>query len=260
MIKKYCERCFSVQEYFTYINFPEDDDDNYIKIYIFARLKTYVKKNYVSFDILKYYFKVSLLDGIHKGKQINTNLEIEEIENLQFIEDSENYETEIKKLYRLKFFIENSFDMQYIKTSRLENIYVQPWISNFIGGINYMKNNTIGKVNNLINDQTFTHCLKHFFDFRFAYTKPTNIKTLYNKSEIIKQANNGNNNIIIKSAYNNQTDPCNDIYSSMFIGQKCKIGTNYYSYYLNPNKFNKFKIIEKEELLIDDDEKIFSII
>lgn len=260
MVKKYCDRCFSIQEYFTYINFPQKKDDKYIKIYIFAQLKTFVKKTQVNFDILKYYFKVSLLDGIHKGKQINTNLEIEEIDNLVFKEDSEDYELENKKLYRLKFFIENSFDMQYIKTSKLENIYVQAWISNSIGGINYMKINTIGKVNNLINDITFTHCLKHFFDFRFAYTKPTNIKTLYNKSEIIKQANNGNNNIIVKAAYNNQTDPCNDIYSSMFVGQKSKIGTNYYGFYLNPNQFNKFKIIEKQELLIDDDEKIFSII
>lgn len=260
MIKKYCDRCFSIHEYFTYINFPETKNDNYIKIYIHAQLKTLVKKNSVSFDILKHYLKVSLLDGIHKGKKINTNLEIEEIDNLVFKEDSEDHEIETKKLYRLKFFIENSFDMQYIKTSRLENIYVQPWISYSIGGINYMKTNTIGKVNNLINDLTFTHCLKHFFDFRFAYTKPTNIKTLYNKSEIIKQANNGNNNIIVKSAYNNQTDPCNDIYSSMFVGQKAAIGTNYYNFYLNPNLFNQFKLIEKKELLINDKEKIFSII
>lgn len=255
MVKTYCDRCFSILDYSIY--FKIDKENKLVKLYINVQFNSNLKNIAINYNILKYYFKISLWDGIHKGKQVNTNLVIENIPVSTLTEDDIIVE---KTLYRLKFFIETVYDLRYIDTDRLDSIYIAPWMSYNIGGIHYMKINTLGKVENLINDDNFIYCLKHFFDFRFNNNKPTTIKTLNNKTEIIKQANNGNSNIIAHAAFKNQYDYCNDIYSSLLVSQTPPIGTNSYEFYINPNLFDKYKLIDKEMQLIKDDEEIISIL
>jgi DNA-directed RNA polymerase beta' subunit len=251
MVKTYCDKCFSIQEYYIYFKLSDKD----LKLYINVVFNTNIKNVAINKNILKSYFKVSLWDGIHKGKQMNTNLFIENMP-VDVLNDKD--EIENKTMYSIKFFIETVYDMKNINTAQLDSIYITPWMSYNIGGIHYMKINTLGKVENIINDDNFIHCLKHFFDFRFGTNKPMNIKSLYNKEEIIKQANHGNSNIISHAAFKNYIDHCTDIYSSLLVSQTPNIGTNYYNFYINPNLFDKYKYISETKII--KDEKIISIL
>lgn len=252
MLKKYCERCFSIQEYNYYIDL---ENEKTLNIYLYV-LFTEIDKN-ISFDLVKYYFKSSLWDGVHKGKQINTSLFITEDESEEL---DINNEIIKKTKYELKFFIESLNDLKYIDTSILESICLPPKLSYVVGGIQYMKINTIGKAINLFKDPCFNHTIKHFFDFRFAQSVPVSIKTLYDKTEIIKQANHGNNNCIINSSFNNLTDYCKDIYSSLIVAQRPTIGTNYFDFRINPNLFDKLKYIGEKNMVYDNNDMIISIL
>lgn len=256
MFKTYCNRCFCIIDYFLHQQIS--DDKKMLYIYIYTKL-THSFKNYQeTFDLIKHYFKVSLWDGVHKGKQINTSLSIDELK----IKDFDDKENVIEKtLYELKFFVESLNDFENMRTSDLEYIDLPPWLSYSIGGIQYMKNNTIGKAYSVINDTYFTNAIKQFFDFRFALSKPLNMKSLYNKEEIIKQANHGaGNNFINNVSYNNKIDQCADVYSSLLVSQKPRIGTNYFDFYINPNSFDKLKSVSKYKINeIDDEQQIVSM-
>lgn len=256
MFKIFCERSFTIQEYCSFMK--QSDDKKFLSVYLHIKFKQTYKNITINYDVLKYHYKASLWDGIHKGKQINTNLFIDSI--LTTTLNDEN-EIEEKTLYELKFFVENLHDFKYIKTSDLESIHLPPWLSYSIGGIQYMKINTFKKAIMIINEPHFIHCLKHFFDFRFATNKPSNLKTLYDKTEIIKQANHGSNNIIADAAYENQIDKCHDIYSSLLVSQKPKIGTNYFDFLINPNKFDKLVLNQEyDNTFMGNDEPIVSML
>jgi DNA-directed RNA polymerase beta' subunit len=256
MFKTYCNRCFCIVDYFLFQQISEDKRTLYV--YIHTKLTANFKNYQETFDLIKHYFKVSLWDGVHKGKQINTSLSIDSIKSKSFDEDGNVIN---KTIYELKFFVESLNDFENIKTSDLEYIDLPPWLSYSIGGIQYMKNNTIGKAYGIINDSYFTNAIKQFFDFRFALSKPLNMKALYNKEEIIKLANHGaGNNFIHNVSYNNKIDKCNDIYSSLLVSQKPHIGTNFYDFYINPNSFDKLRLISKQSINeIDDEEQIISM-
>lgn len=256
MFKTYCNRCFCIIDYFIFQQIS--NDKRTLHVYIYTKFNVVFKNFQETFDLIKYYFKISLWDGVHKGKQINTSLSIDTIKTRVFDEDNKLIN---KTLYELKFFVESLNDFENIRTVDLEYIELPPWLSYSIGGIQYMKNNTIGKAYGIINDSYFTNAIKQFFDFRFALSKPLNMKTLYNKDEIIKLANHGaGNNFIHNIAYNNKVDKCEDIYSSLLVSQRPGIGTNYYDFYIDPNSFDKLKLISKQTINeIPDDEQIISM-
>lgn len=255
MFKIYCERCFIIQEYSLLIK-CSDNDPNILNIYIYVQFKLQHKNNTFNFDILTKYLKVSFLDGVHKGKQINTNLFIDQIESQCFKEDI----IEKTTLYELKFFIESLHDLKYIDTANLEAIHLPAWLDFSIGGIEYMKNNITGKALLLLNEPHFTHCITNFFRLRFAGAKPANIKTLYDKSEIIKQANHGNSTIIADAAYENISENCHDIYSSLLVSQKPQLGTGYYSFVINPNKYDQIQNLYEETKYFNKNNNIISIL
>ncbi|QKE44552.1 putative RNA polymerase 147 kDa subunit [Yalta virus] len=256
MFKTYCNRCFCIIDYFLHQQISEDKKILYV--YIFTKL-SYNSKNYQeTFDLIKHYFKVSFWDGVHKGKQINTSLSIDEIKINNFDDEGKIVS---KKMYELKFFVESLNDFENIRTADLEYIDLPPWLSYSVGGIQYMKNNTIGKAYAVINDSYFTNAIKQFFDFRFALSKPLNMKSLYNKEEIIKLSNHGaGNNFIHNVSYNNKVDKCDDIYSSLLVSQKPHLGTNYYDFFVNPNVFDKLALMVKNTVHeIDDEQQIVSM-
>lgn len=249
MLKKYCERCYILKEYYIILDINND------KITILLGVIFY---NEYTFNYNKHYFKISLLDGPHKGKSINTNLEIIKLKTYQI----ENYKLEEKKIYELNFFIEDIYDFKNINTQKLTTILLPPWITFYLGGIQYMKINVLGKAIKVMNDNNYSNPLKHFFDIRFSNSRPTNIKKNNDKYEIIKSANHGNNTAFINAGFNNMSDPCNDVYSSLFVCQKPNFGTNYYKFYLDPNLYDKLnkKIIKRKENHLSEEDQILSII
>jgi len=256
MFKTYCERCFCIVDYFLHQQIS--DDNKILHMYIHTKLTNVFKNYHETFDLIKHYFKVSLWDGVHKGKQINTSLSIDPFE-IKTLNDQN--EIEKKTIYELKFFVESLNDFENIRTADLEYIDLPSWLSYSVGGIQYMKNNTIGKAYNIINDTYFTHAIKQFFDFRFALSTPLNMKSLYNKEEIIKMANHGaSNNFIHNMSYQHKTDKCDDVYSSLLVSQKPHFGTNYFDFYINPNKFDQLKMKTKNMISeIDDDKEIINL-
>lgn len=261
MIRIYCERCILIQEFSILQQMTEDFE--YLNSYLYVKLEPNIKNTNFDFNTIIWYLKASFEDGIHKGKNINTNLEITSVDS-EYIDSS--LEIKIRPRYELKFFVESLNDFRHINTANLDFINLPPWLSYNIGGIEYMKLNSFHKASNIINDINYTQCLKNFFDFNFASYKPMNLKTLYNKTEIIKMANHGNNNIIAEAAASNQTDKCNDVYSSLLVSSKPKLGTNSNNFYINPNKFDCLKerdtIVEEAESDSDSDidNNIISII
>lgn len=256
MFVTYLNRCFVISEYFLFPSTSEDGTE--FIMYIKVSLKTNTNKLDLLFNQAKYILKSSLWDGIHKGKQINSNLSIDPLESVSLDDD---YKIKKETIFELKLFVEGLSDFENIKTSDLLYISLPPWLSFATGGIQYMKNNTIGKVQNILNDDTFTNATKHFFDFRFASSKSLGMKSLYNKEEIVKLANHGfANNMFHIAAYENKKDPCNDVYSSLLVSQRPQIGHNTYKFMINPNLFDKLSLSDKimEEREIDDNEDVVS--
>lgn len=256
MFVTYLNRCFVISEYFLFPSTSEDGSE--FIIYIKTILKKSTNKIDLLFNQVKYILKSSLWDGVHKGKQINSNLSIDPLEHVSL---DDEYNIKKKTVYELKLFVEGLADFENIKTSDLLYISLPPWLSFAIGGIQYMKNNTIGKVQNILNDDSFTNAVKHFFDFRFASSKPLSMKSLYNKEEIVKLANHGfANNMFHNAAYENKSDPCNDVYSSLLVSQRAQVGHNTYKFMINPNLFDKLSLNEKlmEEKEIDEEEDVVS--
>lgn len=273
MIVKYCTRCFSIQDFFLQIVLPKKKTDKILKVLLKAQLKTLVKVNQkgqtknVNYPLIliAIYVLTSFYDGIHKGKQINTNLSIDTLVS-NYLEPNtdpsktDNYVIKTKKLYELKMFVESLSDFKNIDTEKLETIHFPPWLCYSFGGMEFMKLSTIGKTMNLIGDLSFVHSIKHFFDYRFASYKPLNLKMLYDKSEIIKNANYGNGNAITEAAFQNQTDVCNDIYSSLLISQRPKIGHGHHTMMIDLNKYDVLNKVEHITPFINDDEEIIPML
>lgn len=258
MINKFCLSCFIINEFYYYINI--DQENQIINIYLHVLFELEYKNTTYQPNILKHYLRSALLDGIHKGKQVNSNLSINSFDVEKLIEEDGEYIIQKKKLFQLQFHIENIDDLENIDTTGLEDVFIPPRFSYVLGGNVFLKYNTNGKANHLINDINFVFCLKHYFDIRFCKTKLFNIKSIFDKNEIIKQANNGNSKIIVESSFKNSTDPCQDIYSSLLVSQKPWIGTNYYSFPINPNLYDQLEYKREEELINLNKTKIISIL
>lgn len=239
MIKKYCERCNIINSFEILINIDKMD---IIDIY----LKIDFKNDQYDFEFKNHYFKLSLWDGVSKGKIINNNLIINELTNVLLNKDGI---LENKKYYELKFFLENIEELEFIDTTKLETIHLTPWLLYFSAGIEFMKISTIGKSINVLGDYIFTNSLKHFFDLKFNKKQALSIKMLNDKDQIIKLANHGNNNIFAKSCLSNKIDKCKDVYSSLLVAQRPIIGTNYFNFMIDLNLFDVLKI--KDEKIND---------
>lgn len=255
MFKTYCDSTFCVSEYFLYPKI--DDKSNELIILLYTKLDFDNKIISSTFDFIKNYFQLSLWDGVHKGKKINTRLFI----NSNTTTVLENYESVEKELFELKFFVSSLTDFKLINTKDLDFFDLPPWLSYDNGGMQYMKNNIVGKLNLLVNNPLYTTTVRQFSDFRFGSNKPLSIKTLYDKNEIVKAMNHGtSNNFIHNVAFNHKTDKCKDLYSSLLAGQRPSNGTNYFDFLVNPNKFDKLKE-EKyiEEMNVNEEESVISL-
>lgn len=255
MFKTYCDSAFCVSEYFVYQSL--DENTNELVVLLHTKLDFDNKVMSGTFDLVKNYFLLSLWDGVHKGRKINTRLSINSSKTIIL----EEYKPIEKELFELKFFVSSLNDFELVNTKELDFFDLPPWLSYDNGGMQFMKNNIVGKLNLLVNNVLYTTAIRQFSDFRFGLNKPLSIKVLYEKNEIIKSMNHGaGNNFVHQVSFGHKTDKCKDMYSSLLVGQRPTIGTNYFNFLVDPNKFDKLKNIdENENYGVDNEEGIISL-
>lgn len=259
MFKAYCDSSVTIREYFIDFEIKEADNVNkqgIVILYLGVYSKHVFKNTELREEHIDPHFGISLLFGVHKGKNVNSNLFIETV-NMETL--THDYKIVKKKLYKLAFYVESLSDFKNIDTGKLYRIYLPQLLTYQAGGIHSMRNNVNGKVNLIINDQNFESVLRHFFDLRISGAAPTTIKALPDKSQIIKMVHHGNGNMLQQSAFTNSVDNGSDMYFCLLANTIPKFGSNFDKFVIDPNMFDRFEKEESELKELKDEEQIISI-
>jgi DNA-directed RNA polymerase beta' subunit len=215
-----------------------DLDDTYVKILIGVTLHN--PKN--DFKLAMEYLRFSLLANVTKGNPLNSDIKITKTiiyENL-----------EPKDAYEINFYVDNVRDLYLVDTSDVI-IDLGIWNTYYSLGVFHSKLCVINRMLDYVgNLKLYNSC---FFLITYMYQGkiPVSIYKLTDKKRVVKKVVHGDPNAFVSAAFNNITDPCQDIYSNMMLGEPIKLGTGFYEMFLNVNNYDSLEYTEEIEKIED---------